>query len=508
MILSHHALPKVLETDVCIVGGGLVGLYAAIALRSMGRRVVVLERGGLEAVSSSDSNVNFAEDRYEGAASGRAIGLGGTSTLWGGQLAAMAPHELSVPLDGQSEPWPLTYDELESSYRRVFQRFCLQSGVYEQVSRCSSNPGTLDFKPGHAYSLKTSARNLARAWSSQLKQDLDLKIVLNSQVNGIPQSVSDGITHAEGVFFSTDEDTVRSVASSHIIIASGALESTALVQRHFPPVEMGPKCFEEGTTLQDHVSIPIARIKVRDLEMFRALFSPRLALGGVLFQRLFSSSVLEQSLSVPGGFLHVVYTAEGSLPLWIHELLTFRQQGNWPAFLRKLPSGFAHAKAASALAKGVVRRRRIEWPADAAFTLLLDIEQLPDRRNWIKAGTSKTGLNISWRVRERDLIAQNVLRQRIVDSWDSTPAGEAAELINIDSADNLQPRKIAFHPTGTLRMGSSASAGSVDKDCRLHRCINVSVLSTAVFPRCGAGNPSLTLLALGERLASHLSHKA
>ena len=52
-------------------------------------------------------------------------------------------------------------------------------------------------------------------------------------------------------------------------------------------------------------------------------------------------------------------------------------------------------------------------------------------------------------------------------------------------------------------MGATREA-LVDPDLRLAGVGNVHILSTAVFPRVGTSNPTLTILALGHRLAQHL----
>ncbi|MCU1274290.1 MAG: hypothetical protein JWO48_1721, partial [Bryobacterales bacterium] len=60
-----------------------------------------------------------------------------------------------------------------------------------------------------------------------------------------------------------------------------------------------------------------------------------------------------------------------------------------------------------------------------------------------------------------------------------------------------------FHSCGGLRMSTLPDA-LVDPNLRLAGVPNVHALGTAVFPRVGTSNPTLTILALGHRLAQQL----
>ena len=60
------------------------------------------------------------------------------------------------------------------------------------------------------------------------------------------------------------------------------------------------------------------------------------------------------------------------------------------------------------------------------------------------------------------------------------------------------------HEVGTLRMGEGVD-GVVDPDLRMHGWDNAFVCDPSVFPTSPAANPTLTLVALADRLARHLA---
>lgn len=57
---------------------------------------------------------------------------------------------------------------------------------------------------------------------------------------------------------------------------------------------------------------------------------------------------------------------------------------------------------------------------------------------------------------------------------------------------------------GTLRMTADPEEGVVDQNCRCHDVENLFIAGSAVFTTGGAPNPTLTVVALAERLAAHL----
>jgi choline dehydrogenase-like flavoprotein len=65
-----------------------------------------------------------------------------------------------------------------------------------------------------------------------------------------------------------------------------------------------------------------------------------------------------------------------------------------------------------------------------------------------------------------------------------------------------------MHHMGTTRMSDTEQCGVVDPDCRVYGSENLYVAGSSVFPRVGYANPTLTIVALAERLARHLASEA
>jgi choline dehydrogenase-like flavoprotein len=93
------------------------------------------------------------------------------------------------------------------------------------------------------------------------------------------------------------------------------------------------------------------------------------------------------------------------------------------------------------------------------------------------------------------LALQEIIRARLRE----TGVGEL-------DAPNDEPRYTdASHHMGTTRMSASPRTGVVDGQCRVHGHDNLFMAGSSVFPSAGHANPTLTIVALGIRLAEHLS---
>jgi choline dehydrogenase-like flavoprotein len=66
---------------------------------------------------------------------------------------------------------------------------------------------------------------------------------------------------------------------------------------------------------------------------------------------------------------------------------------------------------------------------------------------------------------------------------------------------------VGGHHVGTARMASTPHQGVVGPDCAVFALPNLFIASSAVFPTSGYANPTLTIVALAVRLATHLKRQ-
>src|SRR4051794_11287487 len=98
-----------LSSEVLIIGGGIAGLLLAVQLRKHNMGVIVLESGGPGNAAHPHplNEVVHLGEIYRGALEGRARGLGGTSTLWGGALIPFLAEDMQARPHVRLPAWPV-----------------------------------------------------------------------------------------------------------------------------------------------------------------------------------------------------------------------------------------------------------------------------------------------------------------------------------------------------------------------------------------------------------------
>src|SRR5512134_1861039 len=121
------SLPTSQSTEVCVVGAGPAGIATALALGIAGRRVVLLESGGIRS-SPRAQELNDGDhegEPYNGLACARHRQVGGTVNVWNvplhGEAGVGAKYVPLTPRD--LAEWPISWNDLEPHYRRA-QALC------------------------------------------------------------------------------------------------------------------------------------------------------------------------------------------------------------------------------------------------------------------------------------------------------------------------------------------------------------------------------------------------
>jgi choline dehydrogenase-like flavoprotein len=146
---------------------------------------------------------------------------------------------------------------------------------------------------------------------------------------------------------------------------------------------------------------------------------------------------------------------------------------------------------------------------DGSYPLEFNSEQTPMESSRITLLAERDRhaiprVRIDWRRSDADVAAVQrgfaVLRESLAQSGVCRLEFDEAKLRERVAAG----APVASHHLGTTRMASSAKNGVVDAQCALFDFPDVYVASSAVFPTGSHANPTLTIVALSLRLASHL----
>ena len=140
----------------------------------------------------------------------------------------------------------------------------------------------------------------------------------------------------------------------------------------------------------------------------------------------------------------------------------------------------------------------------------LNFEQFPNRNSRVLLDTSldaygQRRVRLDWRLSEAD--RRTATRALDIAAHEFNRIGIGRTRIRLDLSNNAPwPSELtgSDHHSGTARMSETIETGVVNADCRVHSTENLYIAGSAVFPTTGFANPTMTIVALASRLASHL----
>lgn len=501
--------PAQLTADVCIVGGGTAGALLARRLADAGVRTVMLEAGNERSLDARSVGLDaqFDGQPYRGALEGRAFGLGGSSSRWGGVLAPSGALETGREMH---EPWSTIADVTAEHVGRVRTLLGARSppDYAQHVQRASpSLVQTLEavgIRTSSAEMLPFGARNLRRLLRGRAIER-SLTTVVNAVVArwSIEGSV-DGLARLARVEAVSAEARTIQVTAKEFVLAAGALES-ARILLEIDDVSRGKALAGRaaiGRGLSDHLSIPIADVESAHLEAVLRDFAPRFDGRLMKTVRMADLDVVRSGLR---HFAHFLFLNEDPGFQLAKKVLFDLQARKLPAVTtREIVRGL---RGVAALFVERVLRSRLHVPRDTPVVLQLDVEQesVPDNALVLGGDRDVYGRRravIRWGVSERDRDRIRSCAASFLAKWrragDRLPAVVSRPL----ESGQSKPHD-AYHPVGLTRMGSESDA-VVDLRLKVRGTHNLSLVSTGVFPTAGSANPTLSMLCLADRLADDL----
>jgi choline dehydrogenase-like flavoprotein len=146
------------------------------------------------------------------------------------------------------------------------------------------------------------------------------------------------------------------------------------------------------------------------------------------------------------------------------------------------------------------------------FSLDLHGEQIPQAQSRITLTSEQDALGmpkirIDWRYHRADI--ESIRRTLDVFAEEFTKDGRVRLVYDGEKLEDELMRFGAYggHHIGTARMGTDPRSSVVDPNGQVHGVANLFVAGSAVFPTSSQANPTLTIVAMSLRLASHIASR-
>lgn len=463
------------EFDLVIVGGGPAGITLAREMAGTGRRIVLLEAGGLEHPDAAEAAL------YEGEITGLPYPLsasrqrffGGTSNHWGGWCRPLDEIDFVerewMPRSG----WPISRNALYPWYERAHQVLAIPSNNYD-MNDCADATVMLPTDAGSEF------RNSGFRFSPPVRFGRQFRDELagSAAVSVLLHATVAGLDHEDGTVRSARVRTIDgheyTIRGGRFVLAAGGMEVPRLLLHtatNGRPA-LGNAFGHVGRYFMEHFGYTPGYLLTRaELKYFRhagrdAPLMPVLAPTPALMEQERLNNCCMQLTAV-------------------------EPDATWPAEALTTP-GLARAIEDS--------------PWRYRCTMINEPSANPESRVMLSEERDALGmrrLRLHWQIADADLESVERVVARL-SRWLGRSGLGRVQYSRPVSPETTARFSGGMHHMGTARMSRRAEDGVVDTECRVHGCDNLYVASSAVFPAAGYSNPTLTIVALALRLGHHL----
>jgi choline dehydrogenase-like flavoprotein len=529
-IIDVNDLPQAstVRADVCIVGSGAAGITVASELDGGPHTVCLVESGdyGPDEETQSLYNLSVTGHPVRENFMSRARYFGGTCNLWAGRSMRLLPFDFERRDWVSHSGWPMPYAEMEGFYSRAAKILKLPS---DETSLSGVRLGPVErrlfdsaqFEPSVALWGKRPLR-FGKAFHGQLRSSRNIATYLNGNVTDIELNRAGNLVDA-CTAVSLSGKKLR-LQAKRFVLACGGLETARLLlaSRSVQPMGVGNQFDVVGRYYMDHPRAVFGQVKLLKPLKFSTLLGVPLADGMAQVGIRFSEGVQRQERLLNNYLTlerHWSDQAARTYQSFVHSMKVLLRRGHSGrrftlsrANLATVPELIYLLAPRELLPHAVyraARRARERFSKGVTDLVMVNYcEQPPNPRSRVYLGEDRDRFNmprlvLDWRIGPEETQSMMRLQAKLDEHLRRHQLG-CVDHESEQFTDRLYTD--ASHHIGTARMNTNPHEGVVDEHCRVHGVANLFIAGSAVFPTAGHANPTLTIVALAIRLATHLRH--
>lgn len=527
MFLDARSLPAdtEIDCDLCIMGAGAAGITIARELSSTSLKICILESGDFEFDSDTQDlyKGETVGNRYFDLDTNRMRYLGGATNHWGGNCTPLDPIDFEVRPWVEYSGWPFDRAHLDPYYRRA-QIYC-QLGPYRYEPEFWADLTRFPILPLRPERMITwtaqhsPPTRFGEVYRDDLAKARNITVYLNANVLNIQaaatgervSSVRAGVLHGDRF----------TVTARYFVIAMGGIEN-ARMMLHSDDVHargLGNENDLVGRFFMDHPVIEGAAFyPTRPLDL--RLYTPtRMASADGYdvqgFLKLSDAVIRSEQINnvrLPLVRRSHYYLSEGIMSY--HQVRRALEQGV------PLPNFWRHAgnmigdldMVVEAIARNTFNTTLFESARDdQAFIIDTSTEQTPNPESRITLTEKRDALGLrrvrlNWQIHQSDRDGVWRAYRILAAELGRLGIGRVHLRFEYDDTKRMYDDLISggIHHMGTTRAHQNPKLGVVDANCKAHSLANLYVAGSSIFPTGGHVPPTLTIVALANRLADHL----
>lgn len=522
---------SVVETTVCIIGGGVAGITLAMELDKQGIDVVLLESGGFNPDNDTRDlyrGEDVGEWRYNFADGSRSRFLGGSSNCWGGWCRPLDPWDFEKRDWIDHSGWPFGLDELMPYYERTHELLKLGPLNFDpefwEKSINRSDVRRIPLVTGKirdTISQFSPPARFGKLYREQLKRSQRVRVYLYA--NALHIDTDRPARTVSRVQVATLTGRKIEVSAKQFILATGGIENARmlLASNKVQPSGLGNGNDLVGRFFMDHPRLFVGNIKFTK-EWSRNKLSDvkyhymnaAVAAHGTCIAHQFAltpETMREEGILNSRIWFCSTFPGEGSegaLALYrIKQAMLKKEQSDW-SLGKDMLTMMAHPL--DTLGYGYTRLFQPRWLIKGVkFQIIVEPEPDPNSRVMLSpTQKDQLGMNrvrVDWRLGSK--VQRTFDRSLALLAEDMRRSGVAEVDLDPPIEGKKWPSDLegTWHHMGTTRMHDSPKHGVVDRNCLVHGMTNLYVAGSSVFPTAGANFPTITLSALAFRLSEHVA---
>ena len=496
--------------DLCIIGGGIIGIYVTIEMLKKGFKILLIDAGPLNPLFSEELGFEseFLSNVYNGATFGRQFGLGGTSEKWGGLLIPHNEYDLSD--NDYISSWKFIIETINEFENQVFKNLSLKKSY---LNLSTQNKDFMDqnlvfsksFELKKGIRLNSYFRNFKRILNNEIKNK-NLKILINAVAKKWDIKTNSSNRFVKNLICESFKKKQSKIKSKEFLISSGALESCRILLEIEEECKskIFPKQNRPGNSLCDHISLPIGKIINDEKNLLLKYLSPNFLNSSLVTYRFVNKS---NQPNYRKGFFHFIFNSKDSVYELIKDVQNSIQQNKFKSLnLKLIPSALYNIPS---LTINRIINKKVYFPPDTEKILKYDISLNKRDNRFLNLSNNKDVFGrkkilLNWKIDQDDISINNKEINYFIEKWNFKGSKmPIIEPLSINYSDKLLNEKSydAYHPTGTSVIGEN-TLFPISEDFTVSTFRNLYSISTGLLPSSGTANPTFTVLCLAQRFCN------